>query len=163
MSRFGRIVVGLDASEGARRALRFAVDLAFELDAEIVGVHGRGLLEEAMAPGEQADLVGQRSLPPGSEGDESFEQQMEAWLSEIVSEHGAGEGAGRSAGLPRHRWRVVEGNPVMALVAAGRAEDASMIVVGSRGAGGFAGLVLGSTSQQLALHADRPVVIVPGP
>jgi nucleotide-binding universal stress UspA family protein len=40
------------------------------------------------------------------------------------------------------------------------AQDADLLVVGSRGAGGFTGLLLGSVSQQCALHSPCPVVIV---
>ena len=49
----------------------------------------------------------------------------------------------------------------MALLAAADEEDADLIVVGSRGLGGFPQLLLGSTSTQLAQHSSRPVTIVP--
>jgi nucleotide-binding universal stress UspA family protein len=56
--------------------------------------------------------------------------------------------------------RVVrEGQPAEVLVEA--AEDADLLVVGSRGLGGFRGLLLGSVGQQCAHHARCPVVIVP--
>ena len=55
--------------------------------------------------------------------------------------------------------RVVEGAAASVLVDESR--DAELLVVGSRGHGGFAGLLLGSVSQQCAHHATCPVVIIP--
>ena len=54
--------------------------------------------------------------------------------------------------------RVVEGRPAAVLV--DESQDADLLVVGSRGHGGFTGLLLGSVSQQCAHHAACPVVIV---
>jgi nucleotide-binding universal stress UspA family protein len=56
---------------------------------------------------------------------------------------------------------VVEKAPVPALLDEASAED--LLVVGSRGRGGFSGLLLGSVSQQVAQHATCPVVIVRPP
>jgi nucleotide-binding universal stress UspA family protein len=57
--------------------------------------------------------------------------------------------------------RVVEGSAPEVLI--DRASDADLLVVGSRGLGGFRGLLLGSVSQQCVLHATRPMVVVPSP
>ena len=57
--------------------------------------------------------------------------------------------------------RAIEGNP--ADVLHDEARDAALLVVGSRGRGGFAGLLLGSVSQRVAQRAPCPVVIVPLP
>jgi nucleotide-binding universal stress UspA family protein len=57
--------------------------------------------------------------------------------------------------------RVVEGAPAAVLVDESR--EADLLVVGSRGLGGFSGLLLGSVSQQCAHHAACPVVIVRAP
>lgn len=54
---------------------------------------------------------------------------------------------------------VVEGAAAPALLEA--AQDADLLVVGTRGHGGFAGLLLGSVSQQCAHHSPCPIVIVP--
>src|SRR5581483_5308474 len=63
-------------------------------------------------------------------------------------------------GLPAVEPILVQEGAARALLAA--AKGADLLVVGSRGRGGFAGLLLGSVSQQVLLHAHCPVVIVPG-
>ncbi len=55
--------------------------------------------------------------------------------------------------------RAVHGFPAEELIEASR--DADMVVVGERGAGGFARLVMGSVTTQVAHHAHCPVVIIP--
>ena len=57
--------------------------------------------------------------------------------------------------------RVTEGSAAAVLIEASR--DADLLVVGSRGHGGFTGLRLGSVSRQCVSHASCPVVVVPGP
>jgi nucleotide-binding universal stress UspA family protein len=60
---------------------------------------------------------------------------------------------------PRVEAAVVEGSAAAAVLEA--ADKADLVVVGSRGLGGFRGLLLGSVSQQVAQHAPCPVVVVP--
>lgn len=55
--------------------------------------------------------------------------------------------------------RAISGNPAEELISASR--DADLVVVGSRGAGGFSRLMIGSVGSQVAHHAHCPVVIVP--
>jgi nucleotide-binding universal stress UspA family protein len=56
---------------------------------------------------------------------------------------------------------VVRGDPAEELVKASR--DADLLVVGSRGTGAFAALLMGSVSSKVIHHAACPVVVVPGP
>jgi nucleotide-binding universal stress UspA family protein len=60
-----------------------------------------------------------------------------------------------------HRTEVVDGSPASALDKVATRENADLIVVGRRGEGGFAELLLGSVPHALAHHAHRPVVIIP--
>jgi len=67
------------------------------------------------------------------------------------------------AGEPGPAWvtvRAVSGLPAEELINASR--EADLIVVGSRGGGGFAKLMLGSVSSQVLHHAHCPVVVIPG-
>lgn len=135
----GPVVVGVDGSTSAASALAWAAAVARRLGAEVVAVHALGLLVHVGAVQEPA---------------ETHRRQVEALMAGPWTE------PLRLSGV-RHRTEVVEGNPVIGLLAAASAHDASFVVVGRRGAGGFPGLQLGSTSQQLAQHAEVPVVIVP--
>ena len=56
--------------------------------------------------------------------------------------------------------RVTRGRPIVNLLAA--AADAQLLLVGSRGRGAFAGVVLGSTSQALVYHAPCPLIVARG-
>jgi nucleotide-binding universal stress UspA family protein len=56
------------------------------------------------------------------------------------------------------RTWIAEGNPAEVLIE--RSKEADLMVVGSRGHGGFRGMLLGSVGQHLVAHADYPVVVV---
>jgi nucleotide-binding universal stress UspA family protein len=93
-------------------------------------------------------------MAPVADGDgmtEAIRNGAEALLAEAVAEATA-------AGDVTIEQRVVEGPAATALIEA--AKGAELLVVGSRGHGGFTGLLLGSVSDQVANHAPCPVVIV---
>lgn len=136
-----RILVGTDGSEHAQRAVRWAADLAAQTGAEVVAAHSVGLLV---------------TTPDGPVPSTPFHDRLQRsldgeWTEEL-----------RAAGVPV-RCRLVEGSAVTALLQVAEDESADLVVVGSRGAGGFSDLHLGSTSHQVALYADRPVTIIPPP
>jgi nucleotide-binding universal stress UspA family protein len=80
------------------------------------------------------------------------EQERVDWLDGIVREV-----VGESGGIEVEQ-SIIDGGPAHVLVEAAKGTD--MLVVGSRGHGGFTGLLLGSVSQQCAHHASCPVAIV---
>ena len=135
-----RVVVGVDGSEQSKLALSWAVRISARAGASIDAVtawhfpinSGWGYVPDAWDP--QADAT--KCLTDSV--DEAF-------------------GAERPTGL---RLLVREGLPAKVLL--DESKGATMLIVGSRGHGGFAGLLLGSVSASCAEHATCPVLVVHG-
>ena len=138
----GTIVVGVDGSPGSRAALRWAHEEARLRGAtlEVVAVWQFPVMTSLPAFG---------AVPPPEDLSGEAERALLATLSE--------EGVATTAEVPVTTV-VAEGAPAAALLEA--AEDADLLVVGSRGHGGFTGLLIGSVSHQCASHATCPVVVV---
>ena len=141
------IVVGVDGSEESRAALVWAVEEGRLRQAPVLAIHA---WEVPMVPA-PTGLV-----PPSVEvvGDLTELREDAASLVETMVREIAGDAADVEI-----RPLTVEDNPVNALLDAAERNDAQMIVVGSRGHGGFVSLLIGSTSDQVARHATCPVVI----
>lgn len=138
----GRIVVGVDGSDSSKQALRWAVRQA-EL------THG---LLEAVTAWDFPQFHGALGWLPPSSGDEgALEGRARQELAEAVEETVG------SRPPVEVRTEVRYGTPASVLLNA--AHGASLLVVGSRGLGGFAGLLLGSVAQHCIQHADCPVVV----
>jgi nucleotide-binding universal stress UspA family protein len=134
MAMIQTIAVGFDGSPDAESAVRWAIDLAKQIDGEVVVVHAIGLLEHSAQPGMVAEL--------------------EETVRDLSRERGI-EPA-------RVHWHPVDGDPCSALIRSASAPIAAdLVVVGSRGQGAHSGLLLGSTSLELAEHTAIPLVIVP--
>jgi len=134
------VVVGIDGSEESQHALLWARALAVPLHAQV----------KAVAVWHLPYGYGAVAVP----GDWNPKQDMEELLFETVTEVVGSQ-------VPHDLHLVVrEGNPAKELLDA--AEGAAMIVVGSRGHGGFAGMLLGSVSSHVAEHATCPVLVVHG-
>ena len=91
-------------------------------------------------------------LAPGPYAFEGYREHAEAVVREAVGR------AGELAPSVPCEGRALEGQPADVLLQAAR--DATLLVVGCRGRGGFASLLLGSVSQQVVHHAPCPVTVV---
>ena len=142
--RMGRIVVGLDGSQGSRAALRWAI-------------------AEARLRGASVDVVTAYSMSYAAMNPEFayLEADPEALVAR-VKEMQADAIAEVSAGAPdvTIMARVVPGPAAGAL--ARLAQNAELLVVGSRGRGRVRELLLGSVSSYVTHHAPCPVVVVRG-
>ena len=138
------IVVGVDGSSGAQAALRFAVEEARLRGATLRLVTAWHIPSIAYSGGFVAPF-----------DEREFEQGAEAACDEALA-------AVREEIADLEVQRVArEGQAARILLE--EAKDADLLVVGTRGHGGFAGLLLGSVSEQCAHHALCPVVIVNEP
>ena len=135
------IVVGVDGSEGSRAALRVAVEEARLRHARL----------HAICAWEVPTAIPGGVLPPVALGD--FQQRAQEIVDAALAEASRLDPEIGSTGATAH------GQAAWSLVSAAGPGD--LIVVGSRGRGGFAGLVLGSVSQQVVHHARCPVLVVP--
>ncbi|MFF2079186.1 universal stress protein [Kitasatospora sp. NPDC058162] len=142
MSANHRIVVGVDGSPASEQALRWAVDYAKAVGGTINAItaweypafYGWG--GTAVPTGE--------SLNP----EELAGQTLAESVAKVV---------GEDPGVPISE-SVMPGNAAGTLLQA--AKGAALLVVGSRGLGGFSGVLLGSVSRHLTEHAPCPVVVV---
>jgi len=138
-----RIVVGIDGSEHSKQALRWALGEARLRAASLRIVLAWKVptyFVEGFAPVE--------AIPDPTALTEAARERLDSIVYELT---------GGSTEVPIEKI-VVEGAAAEILVE--ESEGADLLVVGSRGHGGFAGLLLGSVSQQCAHHAACPVVII---
>ena len=165
-----KIVVGVDASPGALRALAWAADEARLRLATLQVVHAyhaqalaaplyfpsqEGLPGRAVAAGERPpEEEMAEALEQRAEFQDAVHRQAEDLLEGLLDELGE-----TVEGVDVQRSVVEDRNPAEALVEL--SADADMLVVGSRGRGGFTSLLLGSVSHAAVLHALCPVVVIP--
>ncbi|GAA3133338.1 universal stress protein [Streptomyces rameus] len=140
------VVAAVDGSADSLRALDWALDAARRRAAPLRVVHVR-----QYAAWGQADVL--VAAPPEAEGDPV--------LDEVRTRIGDRAGVGDRSAEPAVEYIAVEGVP--GAVLPGLGSDAQLLVLGSRGRGGFASLLLGSNGLAAARDAECPVVVVPRP
>lgn len=138
----GGIVFGHDGSTCAQEALRWAARLALRADLDLHVVRSWAMMTAPQPSTWEAGYV-----PPLTDWEKAVRDELTA--------HVAAAGLDPEVRVTCH---VVHKAPAQALITA--AEGASLLVVGARGRGGFAGLLLGSVSDQLVHHAPCPVTVV---
>jgi nucleotide-binding universal stress UspA family protein len=138
LERRGPVIVGIDGSANAQRALAVAADLARAVDADLAVFHALGLMT----------VIEGRHVPSEGHRDDIERLLRNEWCSALQGDRTL-------------RWRaeIVYGSPAEVLLSLARDLDASFVVVGSRGIGDEQ--ALGSTSHHVVHHSDRPVVVVP--
>jgi nucleotide-binding universal stress UspA family protein len=142
VSEWKTIVVGVDGSAGSRKALTWAAAEAAEHRAELVVLN---VWEHTLMPPAGSVSVSEHYVPEQS-------QRTADELVQVIKEE-----LGQEPPVPVQP-RVKQGRPAKVLI--DEAANADLLVVGSRGHGGFTGLVLGSVSQHVAAYAKCPVTVV---
>jgi nucleotide-binding universal stress UspA family protein len=140
MPEINHIMVGVDSSDCSRQALEWAGQ-----EAKVHGARLTAITAWQIQSGPASPMYGVPAW--GYDIDPDPAQHARSMLEGMVAESGA-----------HASCKVVEGPPAKVLIE--YSADADLLVVGSRGHGGFAGMLLGSVSQHLAAHAKCPVVIV---
>lgn len=138
------IFVGVDGSEHSQRSLEWAMREAEirKMPLTVITVH--------------PVVAGYFGAPVILAADEPAREQARQGAQEAADKAAAASGDSP----PSVTIRAVSGFPAEELIEASR--DADLLVVGSRGLGGFAQLLLGSVSSQVLHHAHCPVVVIPG-
>ena len=137
----GHIVVGIDGSESSKNALRWAAKLAPTISDSI----------DVFVVWEYPAMLGwEGGIPDWLRPDEDAKKVLDATLKSVFGEV-------LPKGLVGH---IRQGHAASFLLDASK--SAAMIIVGSRGHGGFSNLLLGSVSSACAEHAVSPVLIVHG-
>jgi nucleotide-binding universal stress UspA family protein len=134
-----RIVVGVDGSVPSKAALLWAVEQARLTGAVVEAVIAWEIPLSLRNPWPTAETIDFKSIATHT-------------VADAIAE------ASGSAGQVEIRPEVVEGNAAQVLLDASAGAD--LLVVGSRGHGGFVGALLGSVSQHCVLHSSCPVVVI---
>jgi nucleotide-binding universal stress UspA family protein len=142
VSTWTTILVGVDGSPSSHKALAWAAAEASDHGADLVVLN---VWEHTLLPPSGSVSVSERYVPdPSQRTAEDLVQDIKEVLGENPT-------------VPVQP-RVKQGSPAKVLIE--ESADADLLVVGTRGHGGFRGLVLGSVSQHVAAYAPCPVTVV---
>ncbi len=145
-----RIVAAVDGSLPSRNAVAVAADLAAKCDAELILV----TVMHEFVPVIDADIDAYARL-------ENIRAQL-AELGSAAAETVLAEArsTAQAHGAIRISTHTAAGDPATEIIGVAQSRHADMVVVGSRGHGRLAGLLLGSVAQKVVAHASCPVLVV---
>jgi nucleotide-binding universal stress UspA family protein len=137
-----RIVVGLDGSDSSAAALKWALRLAKGMGSQVIAVYA-------------IDIPTYFPQPYGTplQYDEEWRAAMKSDFENKLCKPLKVSGV-------RYRTVMEDGRAASVIAAVADRENADVIVVGRRGRGGVAELLLGSASHELVLHSKRPVLVI---
>jgi len=141
-SGFRRIVVGVDGSESSAAALKWAVRMAKGMGSQVIAVYA-------------IDIPTYFPQPYGTPL-----QYDEEWRAAMKSEFENKWCKPLKVSGVRYRTVMEDGRAASVIAAVADRENADVVVVGRRGRGGVAELLLGSASHELVLHSKRPVLVI---
>ena len=152
---FKKILVALDGSEPAEKALDYALDLAEKYSSELVLLSVLHVDPRAYAP-----LVPtpEGELPISSVAMETYINNLKSSYENVLSV--ALDKAKKNKPNLIVSTRLIEGRPANVIIEASKEENVDLIVIGSRGLGGIREFLLGSVSDRVADEAQCPVLIV---
>ncbi len=135
-----KMVVAYDGSAGSKKALAWAVDLAVKLNSDVV------VLSVVKPP---------EFSPTMDEVDEFYSDGEKYYrpLLEKAVEYGKAEGVELQA-------EILHGHPAESIVRYAYDRQVDLIVMGTRGMGGFKSLIIGSVAQKVVTYSKVPVVVM---
>jgi len=143
---FRRVLLPTDGSTLSRRAVKRGIAFAKSVGASVVGFY---------SPEDFQTVMYSEYVPPNLLSQKEFEAQAKS----VAQKHLADiEKAAHAAGVPFEGYYVASVSPWRAIVAAAKRRKCDVIVMGSHGRGGLAGIVLGSQTTKVLTHTKIPVL-----
>ena len=140
---FQKILLAMDGSKHAMKALEYARDLALRDNAQVIVVHAFSWIPSDLEDERRDQAIASVVAKGQRIADRAVEALRQAGLEVIVE--------------------VLEGPPANAILRVAKARQCDLIVMGSRGRGEAVSLLLGSVSHRVIAHANIPVLVVSAP